>query len=351
MLREYIVSEALHRLGIPTTRSLAVALTGKRVDRGEGALPGAVLTRVAASHIRVGTFDYAAAFGTREDLRALADYAVQRHYPALEGRSDKYISFLRGVAERQASLIVKWQLVGFVHGVMNTDNAAVSGETIDFGPCAFMDAYDPATVFSAIDTHGRYAYGNQPAIGAWNLARLAASLLPLLHEDKSEAAALAAGAIDFYWERFNADWAAGMRAKLGIAGGDGPGGDETINELLDIMEKNKLDYTHTFRALSFPIDDASPLLGIPALAPWLDKWRARVRTNEKETYRAMQRVNPAVIPRNHRVEEALSAAGEGDCGVMRDLLAALHCPFEDNEAYAQPPPPGCGCGYKTFCGT
>ncbi|MCL2603214.1 MAG: YdiU family protein [Defluviitaleaceae bacterium] len=303
MLREYIISEALHALGIPTTRSLAVVSTGRGVIR-ERILTGAVLTRVAASHIRVGTFNYAAAFGSPEDVRALTDYTIRRHFPDLEHAENKYARFFRAVCERQASLIAKWQSVGFIHGVMNTDNMAVSGETIDFGPCAFMDTYDPDTVFSSIDTQGRYAYKNQPAIGAWNLSRLAESLAPFL------TMAQAKEAVAHYREHHEAHWLVCMRIKLGMTR-EGADDKMIINEFLDEMKREGKDFTNTFRAVS--------------------------------------KRNPAVIPRNHRVEEALSAADEGDLTVMRDLLEVLRKPYEENADYMQPPE--CGCGYRTFCGT
>jgi uncharacterized protein YdiU (UPF0061 family) len=268
-----------------------------------------VLTRVAASHIRVGTFNYAAAYGNAEDVHALADYTIRRHYVELENadEAERYALFLREAAARQASLIAQWQLGGFVHGVMNTDNMAVSGETIDYGPCAFMDAYDPGTVFSSIDTAGRYAYKNQPKIGAWNLSRFAESLFPLLTMEQAKAA------IAHYWERYREHWLNGMRYKMGItrAGAD----DEIfIAEFLNDLAAEGKDYTLAFRA--------------------------------------MGKQNPAVIPRNHRVEEALEAAGQGDLSVMHNLLAALRTPYEDNGHYAQPPDLcGCGCKYQTFCGT
>jgi uncharacterized protein YdiU (UPF0061 family) len=307
MLREYIISEALHYLNIPTTRSLAVVLTGKDVIR-ENILPGAVLTRVAASHIRVGTFHYAAAFGTAEDVRILADYSIHRHFPELEHAENKYALFLREIAARQASLISKWQLVGFIHGVMNTDNMAISGETIDFGPCAFMDTYDPDTVFSSIDKQGRYAYKNQPRIGAWNLNRLAESLSPLITEKEAK------DAVDFYWKCYQHEWLSGMRLKMNITR-ESADDEMIIHEFLNEMLNKGQDFTNTFRTMSAPNNPA----------------------------------NPAVIPRNHRVEEALSAAGEGDFSVMYDLLEALRQPYNDNPKYSQPPTNG--CKYQTFCGT
>ena len=249
MLREYIISEAMHALGIPTTRSLAVVSTGESVIR-ETDLPGAILTRVAASHLRVGTFQYAAKWGTVEELQALADYTLKRHFPDVEEDENRYLSLLQEVIKRQAELIAKWQLVGFIHGVMNTDNMAISGETIDYGPCAFMDAYDPATVFSSIDSQGRYAYGNQPYIAGWNLARFAETLLPLLHENQEQAIELAQDAISNFAELYQSNWLAGMRAKLGIFNEETE--DESlIEDLLSMMQKYRADYTNTFRALTF----------------------------------------------------------------------------------------------------
>jgi len=336
MLREYIISEAMFSLGIPTTRSLAVVLTGKDVIR-EKVLKGAVLTRIASSHIRVGTFNYISAYGTSEDIRILADYSIQRHFPELATKENKYILFLREVAKLQAYLIAKWQLVGFIHGVMNTDNMSISGETIDFGPCAFMDVYNLNTVFSSIDTKGRYAYGNQPKIGAWNLSRLAESLLPLFHENEDEAV----DAIEYYWECYNENWMTGMRAKLGIVNEE----EEDIvliAELLDLMAEHKLDYTNTFRTLS-----TTPML---ELSTWHNKWQARVERQKENASDIMGKHNPAIIPRNYRVEEALDTAEHGDLSVMHSLLSALSKPFEDNDKYAQPPEPTT-CRYKTFCGT
>jgi len=348
MLREYIISEAMFSLGIPTTRSLAVVLTGKDVIR-EKILQGAVLTRVASSHIRVGTFNYAAAFGTTEDIRALADYSIWRHFPGLSNEKNKYILFLREVIKRQAALLSSWQLVGFIHGVMNTDNMAVCGETIDFGPCAFMDNYNPDTVFSSIDTAGRYAYKNQPSIGEWNLARLAESLLPLFHENKSEAAVLAENEIKNYWKYYNRNWTNGMRAKLGLVNEE-PQDMEIIAELLELMKDYKLDYTNTFRGLALASQNES-LSEIPNLKTWQKKWLARLtrQPHDKNISDIIKKHNPAVIPRNFRVEEALTAADNGDFSVMENLLTALSQPYQDSEKYSQPPKTH--CNYKTFCGT
>ena len=351
MLREYIVSEAMFALGIPTTRSLAVVTTGREVIR-ETALQGAVLTRVAASHIRVGTFEYASAFGSGEDLRALADYSIARHFPRLQNREEKYRLLLREVCWLQADLIAQWQLVGFVHGVMNTDNMTISGETIDYGPCAFMDVYHPDTVFSSIDAYGRYAYKNQPAIGAWNLSRLAETLLPLLSDDQEKAVALAEKEISDYWEHFGESWISGMRAKLGLTTEE-PEDAELIGGLLDLMATHKLDYTNTFRALSFAGQATAPVFNLPGFASWQAGWQGRLaRQPERpsELMDLMKSQNPAVIPRNHRVEEALAAAEKGNLRVMEDLLAALRNPFKETEGYAAPPEET-ACKYQTFCGT
>ena len=274
MLREYIISEAMHALGIPTTRSLAVVTTGESVIR-ETEQPGAILTRVAASHLRVGTFQYVSKWGTVEDLRALADYTLQRHFPDVDADENRYLFLLQEVIKRQAVLIAKWQLVGFIHGVMNTDNMAISGETIDYGPCAFMDAYDPATVFSSIDIHGRYAYGNQPHIAAWNLARFAETLLPLLHDNQEQAVKLAQDAISDFTELYHCNWLAGMRAKLGIFNEELQ--DESLIEgLLSMMQKYRADYTNTFRALTFDKLADTVLFGTTEFAQWHELWQARL---------------------------------------------------------------------------
>ena len=340
MLREYIISEAMHALGIPTTRSLAVVSTGETVLR-ETRLPGAILTRVAASHIRVGTFEFASRFGTAEDVQSLADYTIARHFPHIAEAEDKYLLMLREVINRQASLIAKWQLVGFIHGVMNTDNMAISGETIDYGPCAFMDAYDPATVFSSIDTHGRYAYENQPKAAAWNLARFAETLLPLLDAE------LAQEEINGFRESYRQHWLAGMRAKLGLF--DEQAGDEALaNDLLERMRQHKADYTNTFRGMTLQLRSE--------FDNWDVQWQARLGQQGKpkeEVQSLMQRHNPAIIPRNHLVEEALAAAEQGDIRSMEQLLRVLSQPYAytaEQETYARRPVPACGC-YQTFCGT
>lgn len=355
MLREYIISEAMHALGIPTTRSLAVVTTGESVFR-ETELPGAILTRVAASHLRVGTFQYVANWGTLEDLRGLADYTLRRHFPDVESDENRYLSLLQEVIKRQASLIAKWQLVGFIHGVMNTDNMTISGETIDYGPCAFMDAYDPATVFSSIDRQGRYAYGNQPPIGGWNLARFAESLLPLLHDDQEQAVQLAQDKISDFIPLYRSNWLAGMRAKLGIFNGEND--DESlIEDLLSIMKKYRADYTNTFRALTFDRAEDTVLFGIPEFTQWKERWQARLgrqQESKASSHQLMRDSNPAVIPRNHRVEEALEAAvKEGDYGVTERLLRVLSSPYAhspEQADYCTLPEPSTR-PYRTFCGT
>lgn len=356
MLREYIISEAMHALGIPTTRSLAVVATGQPVTR-ERDLPGAILTRVAASHVRVGTFQYVRGAGTTEDLRALADYTLQRHYPKadLGDGANRYLVLLQEVIQRQASLIAKWQLVGFIHGVMNTDNMTLSGETIDYGPCAFMDTFDPNTVFSSIDSQGRYAYVNQPYIAAWNLARLAESLLPLLHEEEEQAVKLAEGAIGTFTDLYQAQWLAGMRAKLGIFHEEEE--DESlIEDLLKMMKNHQADYTNTFRALTFDKLEDTPLNGTPELASWYERWQARLGSQQEsrdQSHQLMRSSNPAVIPRNHRVEEALEAAeNEGDYSVMNELLNVLSNPYAHSPEQAEYAiVPERSRPYRTFCGT
>lgn len=358
MLREYIISEALHALGLPTTRSLAVVSTGEPVYR-EDVLPGAILTRVAASHIRVGTFEFAAAYasesGDAKALRALADYTIQRHYGEVFGKENRYVAFFEAVADRQAKLIAGWQLIGFIHGVMNTDNMAISGESIDFGPCAFMDAFNPATVFSSIDQQGRYAYGNQPRIGSWNLARLAETLLTLFAEDEQAAIELGKHALAKYNERFNHYWLAGMRAKVGL--GTDENDADFITSLLSVMHQHGADYTNTFRALSQPVLPQDPLFQSAEFKAWETQWQLRLakqNISRADSLRDMQAINPAVIPRNHKVEEALaSATGTGDLDPLHKLLAAVRDPYTEtpaNAEYRQPAPTNT-VPYRTFCGT
>jgi uncharacterized protein YdiU (UPF0061 family) len=355
MLREYIISEAMNALGIPTTRSLAVVTTGELVAR-ETDLPGAVLTRVAASHLRVGTFQYASKWGSVEELRSLADYTLERHYPDVEADENRYLSLLQEVIKRQAALIAKWQLVGFIHGVMNTDNMTISGETIDYGPCAFMDTYDPTTVFSSIDRNGRYAYGNQPLIGGWNLARFAESLLSLLHEEEDEAVKIAQATVTEFSELYRINWLTGMRAKLGLFNEENQ--DESlIEDLLNMMQKYRADYTNTFRALTFDTVEETVLSGTSEFTEWNERWQARLDRQEESkeiSQELMRNSNPAVIPRNHRVEEALEAAVErGDYSVMERLLDVLSSPFAHapEQAEYSTLPAETTRPYRTFCGT
>jgi len=355
MLREYIISEAMHALGIATTRSLAVVTTGELVIR-EIDQPGAIMTRVAASHLRVGTFQYVSRWGTTDDLRALADYTLERHFPDVDDSENRYLYLLQEVIKRQAVLIAKWQLVGFIHGVMNTDNMAISGETIDYGPCAFMDAYDPKTVFSSIDVNGRYAYGNQPSIAAWNLTRFAEALLPLLHVNQEQAVILAQDAISDFTELYHCNWLAGMRSKLGIFNEELQ--DEALIEgLLSMMQKYNADYTNTFRALTFDKQEDTALFGTSEFAKWHESWKARLGRQQEtpaSSHELMRSCNPALIPRNHRVEEALEAAVKhGDYSVMERLLDVLSSPYahstKQDEYSTLPKLPN--SHYRTFCGT
>lgn len=364
MLREYVISEAMHGLGIPTTRSLAVCTTGEPVYREE-TLPGAVLLRTAASHLRVGTFQYAAAWGETEDRIALADYAINRHYPHLlqAEKTERYAGLLREVIKRQATLIARWQLVGFVHGVMNTDNMTISGETIDYGPCAFIDIYDPAAVFSSIDRQGRYAYGRQPQIGGWNLARLAEAMLPLFDPDEERAIALAQDELDQYGAQFQIVYEQGMLAKLGLvqdqsegAGGVNEADRTLVEQLLQLMQTYREDYTNTFSALTQGSVEEGQMWGSPDFQAWKIRWEERLeQTNGgvEAAKASMRRHNPAVIARNHRVEEVLAAAQRDDYDPLTQFLAVLRDPFaysKEQEAYREPPHSG-EAPYVTFCGT
>src|SRR5258706_3966886 len=350
----------MHALGIPTTRALAAVTTGEPIYR-ETALPGAVLTRVAASHIRVGTFQLFAARGEPDKVRRLADYVIARHYPELKGQANPYPGLLERVCDRQAALVASWMHVGFIHGVMNTDNMAISGETIDYGPCAFMDHYDPATVFSSIDTRGRYAYANQPKIAQWNLARLAETLLPLIDADSNRAIARATEVVNGFSEQYERYWLQCMRIKLGLVTED----EADLNlaqGFLTAMEGNNVDYTLAFRHLADVVlgeeERIRTLFADPsAFDLWSGHWRerlARESVSPKERAQSMRSVNPAFIARNHRVEEALSAAVErGDYAPFETLLKILSRPFDDQPefaAFAEPAPEGQGC-YRTFCGT
>jgi uncharacterized protein YdiU (UPF0061 family) len=356
MLREYIISEAMHALGIPTTRSLAVVTTGEQVYR-EDRLRGAVLTRVAASHLRVGTFQYLGAQGDVTTLRALADYAIVRHYPELSGDAHPYLALLRAVMQRQMALIARWQLVGFVHGVMNTDNMSIAGETIDYGPCAFMDRYHPETVFSSIDGHGRYAYDQQSAIANWNLARFAEALLPLFDAEASRAAELATAVLAEAPSLFEQAWLQGMRAKLGLTGADA---DDVmlVDELLAWMQETGADFTNTFRALSQPSSE-TPLIALPddaRFAAWRARWLTRATTHGATIADAqlrMRAANPAIIPRNHRVEAALAAAQSDDLLPLHRLLADMEAPYDERprDADGLQPAPESAAHYRTFCGT
>jgi serine/tyrosine/threonine adenylyltransferase len=355
MLREYVISEAMHALGIPTTRSLAVVTTGERVVR-ERPLPGAVLARVASSHLRVGTFQYAAATGDADLLRRLTDHAIARHHPHAADAERPALALIEAVVEVQAALVAQWMDVGFVHGVMNTDNMTISGETIDYGPCAFLDAYDPATVYSSIDHGGRYAYGNQPQAAQWNLARFAESLLSLVDEDSDTAVALATDAVSSFAERFTRHRSAGLHAKLGLTGGHR----ELVEELVTLMADQKPDHTRFFRGLSSAArGDASPVLDLvvdrDALDAWLTRWRAVLGSQDRpvaESADAMDRVNPVYVPRNHQVEAALTAAVAGDPAPFHRLVDVVTRPYDERpglEDYAQGDPSA--TGYVTYCGT
>jgi len=364
VLREYVLGEAMHGLGIPTTRALAMVTTGETVFR-EQMEAGAVLTRVAASHVRVGTFEYFARRGDREGVRALADYVIERHYPHCKDVPNPYRALLTAVAQRQGELIARWLLVGFIHGVMNTDNMTLSGETIDYGPCAFMDSLNPSQVYSSIDHYGRYAYDQQPQIGYWNLTQLAQALLPLLGDDEQSAQEVADETLSLYGKRFQSDWQAGLRAKIGLARDDDGDDDEGLaTDLLGRMSTQGADFTNTFRRLC-QVDFTDPrrdqplreLFQDPAVFDqWATEWRARlaqVPVPETERRSAMRAVNPAYIPRNHRVQQAIDAANAGDLEPLERLLQVVSRPYDDHpgyEEYANPPLPG-EVVRQTFCGT
>lgn len=355
MLREYLVSEAMAALGIPTNRSLAVVTTGEQVRR-ETLLTGAILTRVAASHLRVGTFEYVRAHGDTQLLQVLADYTIARHFPELQQGQNPYLELLRSVSERQAALIARWLLVGFVHGVMNTDNVALSGETIDYGPCAFIDTYHPATVFSSIDHQGRYAYANQPHIAHWNLARFAETLLPLLADTPETAVALAQDAIGPFAATLQRHWLDGMRAKLGLAEAQ-PEDRALVEDLLALMQRLRADYSNSFRDLALAQLPDTELFRDEAFRLWQTRWHARLRQQSISLHAAralMNRHNPAVIPRNHRVEEALQAASAGEMTPVENLLRVLARPYDelaDADRFYRDPPRPSSRPYQTFCGT
>ncbi|MGY4542167.1 uncharacterized protein YdiU (UPF0061 family) [Arthrobacter sp. UYNi723] len=353
MLREYIVSEAMHAMGIPTTRSLAVVATGRPVRR-ETMLPGAVLTRVASSHLRVGSFQFARVNGETDLLRRLADHAISRHYPDVALADKPYLAFFEAVIAAQASLVAQWMLVGFVHGVMNTDNMAISGETIDYGPCAFMDAFNPGAVYSSIDADGRYAYANQPVIAEWNLTRLAEALLPLLHEDQDQAVALAVESLGAFRALYSAAWSAGMKSKLGLRPDTH---DDVASSLVDgvlaLLQEGQVDYTSFFRSLGSAArgtpETARSMFADPgAFDAWAARWLALAPDAD-----LMDRVNPVYIPRNHLVEEALDSAIAGDLDPFNRLVDVLADPYTQRpglERYAGPAPEDFG-SYRTFCGT
>ena len=360
ILREYLIGEAMYALGIPTTRALAAVTTGEKVHR-ETELPGAILTRVAASHIRVGTFQYFAARKETEQVRKLADYAIERHYPEVKETQNRYLAFFESVTSAQASLVAKWMAVGFIHGVMNTDNMTISGETIDYGPCAFMDSYSPETVFSSIDTHGRYAYGNQPLILVWNLARLAETLVPLVEKDTDRSLQVLTDKVSNISSIYEKFWLTEMRAKIGLKKAK-PGDLELINDFCRLLQDNGTDYTLVFRHLSKAVcgnpDPVRRMFEKPAkLDDWLNRWRIRLEeettTSQILAFR-MDKTNPIYIPRNHMVENALSAAVEtGDMDPFSTLLSVLGNPFEivDGKEKYTSPAPLTDTPYQTFCGT
>ncbi|EHR71554.1 hypothetical protein BurJ1DRAFT_2728 [Burkholderiales bacterium JOSHI_001] len=365
VLREYLVGEAMHALGIPTTRALAAVCTGEVVRR-DGPLPGALLTRVAASHLRVGTFQYFAARDQVDLLQRVADHAIARHDPQLVGREDRYLGLLQAVVQRQAALVARWMGVGFIHGVMNTDNTTISGETIDYGPCAFMEAFNPQAVFSSIDHHGRYAFGNQPGIAQWNLARLAETLLPLIDSDPDRAVGLASEVVNGFAGHFRIQWLQVMRAKLGLDAADGAD-DEDIalaESFLKLMHQQQVDHTLGWRRLADAAGGRGdalaalfPAEGQPALGEWLARWQARRSGAGHALALAleMHRANPIYIARNHQVEAALAAAVDGkDLAPFERLLAVLQSPFDErpqDAAYAEPAPAEATACYQTFCGT
>lgn len=355
MLREYIISEAMHALGVPTTRSLAVVTTGENVRR-ETLLSGAILTRVSSSHLRVGTFEYARTLKNESDLKELADYTINRHFKEIKEENNPYIALLREVIKRQALLISKWQLIGFIHGVMNTDNITISGETIDYGPCAFMDVYDPETVFSSIDRQGRYSYVNQPDIAVWGLSRLAETLIPLIDEDSDKAIELCKEELSRFQEVYNEDWLKGMRRKLGLFD-EKEEDKDLISNLLTAMYKYKADYTDTFRLLSLDKEVDSELQKSEEFESWYTLWKERLKEQEEsleESQELMKQNNPYVIPRNYRVEEALKEAEYySDYTVMENLLEALYNPYDYSGKYEEYSklPSKTDEKYRTYCGT
>jgi len=354
MLREYIISESIHKLGIPTTRSLAVVKTGEKVIR-ETPLDGAVLTRVAESHIRVGTFQYAIVAEDKKNLKILFDYTIDRHYPHIKDSKTPAVDLLKIVIEKQTKLVVDWMRVGFIHGVMNTDNMTVSGETIDYGPCAFMDTYDPETVFSSIDRYGRYAFFNQPGITKWNLARFAECLVPLINEDKNIGIQIATEIVNNFSKIYQKNWLEMMRKKLGLMGEDAKD-EKLIIDLLAWMHKNKSDYTNTFCFLMNQNFQNKKIYNSQSFLDWKKLWENRLKINNnspEKSLKLMRSSNPLIIPRNHKVEEALESANDGDLNPAKNLLKILEKPYEDKKEineYQSPAPPSDKI-YKTFCGT
>jgi len=353
MLREYIISEAIHALNIPTTRSLAVVSTGEKVVR-ENLLPGAILTRVASSHIRVGTFQYIAAKQNLDELNILVDYTINRHYPEIKSSKNKALDLLNLVMQKQCQLVVNWMRVGFIHGVMNTDNMAISGETIDYGPCAFMDIYDPKTVFSSIDKFGRYAFSNQPPITKWNLTRFAECLIPLINKNETEAIKIATETIDNFQNIYEEKWLNMMRDKLGIFGED-QHDKKLIYDLLNWMEENKADYTNTFCYLmDVKINNSQTYIN-KNFINWKNKWEKRISINSNSKYNSlklMKKTNPLVIPRNHKVEEALIAANVNNFEIMNKLLSVLEKPYEYHKYISDFQSSSLdNKKYVTFCGT
>ncbi len=352
MLREYVISEAMHSLGIPTTRSLAVVATGETVYR-ENELPGAILTRIASSHLRVGTFEYASLHEDKTITQALLDYLIDRHFPAIKEKENKPLALLEAVIEQQAGLITHWMRVGFIHGVMNTDNMALSGETIDYGPCAFMDVFAPDTVFSSIDHKGRYAYANQPFIAQWNLTRLAESLLPLMHDERKDAIGMAENSLNGFEQVYKAKWLSMMGSKLGLAEANKED-ENLITGLLDWMHANEADFTNTFRDLSQEDIPGDELYSTESFQTWHTRWQARLGQEDLASSLALRKsANPTVIPRNHKVEEALQAGEKGDFKPFHDILHALEKPYQDGDhlaSYQSPPKPEEKV-LQTFCGT
>ena len=352
MLREYIISEAIHALKIPTTRSLAVVKTGEKVVR-ENLLPGAILTRVASSHIRVGTFQYIAAKQNIDDLNTLVDYTINRHYPEIQSSKNKALDLLNLVMERQCKLVVNWMRVGFIHGVMNTDNMSISGETIDYGPCAFMDHYNPKTVFSSIDQLGRYSFSNQPPITKWNLSRFAECLIPLIDKNEDKAIQLATEIIDNFQNIYEEKWLNMMRDKLGLFGNN-KDDKKLIDDLLTWMEKNKADYTNTFCYLMNIKIANNSLYNDKDFINWSNEWQNRISINDnskEKSLELMKETNPVIIPRNHKVEEALKAANENNLEVMNKMLSKFDNPYNEQKDIEDYQLPSLDDNYQTFCGT